>query len=187
MSTAIRKLETKRKNVEGKLQRRDIVADFQTHNDKFPYGNMKMFNSDYINTYEGLIKNLSKCYCRPTELVYCYSIYIWSYIGLQELETGLAASLKQVKTQWRDIKGKRKSAAQIAVELLEDYRVKIKLSECIIWHLLPYSLQIVVKQAVRDEEGKEIEVKGHRFPFRKEKPLPTPPVTPLVEIPSEVS
>ncbi|XP_023192298.1 cilia- and flagella-associated protein 91 [Xiphophorus maculatus] len=130
---SIRKLETKRKNVEGKLQRRDIVADFQTHNDKFPYGNMKMFNSDYINTYE----------------------------GLQELETGLAASLKQVKTQWRDIKGKRKSAAQIAVELLEDYR------------------------AVRDEEGKEIEVKGHRFPFRKEKPLPTPPVTPLVEIPSE--
>uniref|UniRef100_A0A3B3WQ02 Cilia- and flagella-associated protein 91 n=1 Tax=Poecilia mexicana TaxID=48701 RepID=A0A3B3WQ02_9TELE len=57
---SLRKLEKKRKNVEGKLQRQDIVADFQTHNDKFPYGNMKMFNSDYINTYEGLIKNLSK-------------------------------------------------------------------------------------------------------------------------------
>uniref|UniRef100_A0A3B5MNN1 Cilia- and flagella-associated protein 91 n=1 Tax=Xiphophorus couchianus TaxID=32473 RepID=A0A3B5MNN1_9TELE len=88
-------------------------------------------------------------------------IFRLTMTSLQELETGLAASLKQ------------------------DYRVKIKLSECIIWHLLPYSLQIVVKQAVRDEEGKEIEVKGHRFPFRKEKPLPTPPVTPLVEIPSE--
>ncbi|XP_043986908.1 cilia- and flagella-associated protein 91 isoform X2 [Gambusia affinis] len=130
---SIRKLETKRKNVEGKLQRRDIVDDFQTHNDKFPYGNMKMFNSDYINTYK----------------------------GLQELETGLEASLKQVKKQWRDIKSKKKTPAQIAVELLEDYR------------------------AVRDEEGKEIAVKVPRFPFRKEKPLPTPPVTPAVEIPSE--
>ncbi|XP_014858713.1 PREDICTED: protein MAATS1 isoform X2 [Poecilia mexicana] len=130
---SLRKLEKKRKNVEGKLQRQDIVADFQTHNDKFPYGNMKMFNSDYINTYE----------------------------GLQELETGLKASLKQVTIQWRDIKSRKKSPAQIAVELLEDYK------------------------AVRDEESREITVKDHRFPFRKEKPLPTPPPTPAVEVPSE--
>lgn len=57
MSAALRKLEAKRKNVEGKLQRRDIITDFQIHKDKFQNGKTNKFNSHYLDTFEGLINN----------------------------------------------------------------------------------------------------------------------------------
>uniref|UniRef100_A0A3Q2PQ84 Cilia- and flagella-associated protein 91 n=1 Tax=Fundulus heteroclitus TaxID=8078 RepID=A0A3Q2PQ84_FUNHE len=59
-SDYMRKLEAKRKNVEGKLQRGDIVTDFLTQKDNITKGNMKQFKSYYVDTYEGVIKDLSK-------------------------------------------------------------------------------------------------------------------------------
>ncbi|KAK5602820.1 hypothetical protein CRENBAI_025092 [Crenichthys baileyi] len=89
---SLRKLEAKRKNVEGKLQRRDIVTDCQTHKVKFTNGNK--FKSHYLETYE----------------------------GLQELQAGLEASFKRWNKQCKDVKDVKKSAAQRAVELLKDYK-----------------------------------------------------------------
>ncbi|KAM4561423.1 cilia- and flagella-associated protein 91 [Fundulus diaphanus] len=91
---SLRKLEAKRKNVEGKLQRRDIVTDFQTHKDNFTKSNTKQFKSHYVDTYE----------------------------GLEELEAGLEASFKQWKEQYKDIRDVKRSAAQRAVESLMDYK-----------------------------------------------------------------
>ncbi|MED6265436.1 hypothetical protein CHARACLAT_025445 [Characodon lateralis] len=89
---SLRKLEAKRKNVEGKLQQRDIVTDCQTHKVKFTNGNE--FESHYLETYE----------------------------GLQELEAGLEVSFKRWNKQCKDVKDVKKSAAQKAVELLKDYK-----------------------------------------------------------------
>ncbi|MED6245671.1 hypothetical protein ATANTOWER_006425 [Ataeniobius toweri] len=89
---SLRKLEAKRKNVEGKLQQRDIVTDCQTHKVKFTNGNK--FESHYLETYE----------------------------GLQELEAGLEVSFKRWNKQCKDVKDVKKSAAQRAVELLKDYK-----------------------------------------------------------------
>ncbi|KAM4559496.1 cilia- and flagella-associated protein 91 [Odontesthes bonariensis] len=58
---SLRKLEAKRKYVEGKLERRDIVTDSQTytrqtHRDVFTNSNAHEMKSAYLDTYEGLLE-----------------------------------------------------------------------------------------------------------------------------------
>lgn len=61
MSVALRKLEAKSRNVEGKLLRRDIVRDakdskIQSHRDPFSYKTSRRneWRSYYLDTYEGV-------------------------------------------------------------------------------------------------------------------------------------
>ncbi|XP_072253015.1 cilia- and flagella-associated protein 91 [Leuresthes tenuis] len=58
---SMRKLEAKRKYVEGKVERRDIVIDSQTytpqiHRDVFANSNAHKMKSPYLDTYEGLLE-----------------------------------------------------------------------------------------------------------------------------------
>lgn len=59
LSIELRKLEAERKNVEGKLQRRDIVTDSQTwdrrrtRRDTFTIRNTTELREKYFDTYEG--------------------------------------------------------------------------------------------------------------------------------------
>ncbi|KAM4730704.1 cilia- and flagella-associated protein 91 [Anableps anableps] len=126
---SLRKLEANRKNVEGKLQRRDIITDF--YQERFLFDSPNKFNTYYFEKYE----------------------------GLQELEAGLEVSLNQQKKPYKHIKDMKKSAAQRAVELLNEYKDIM-------------------------EECKKKPEKDRGFLIEKEK-TPPPPVTPTVESPTE--
>lgn len=146
LCVALRKLEAKRKNVEGEIEQLGSVKNYTNIQRRAPRSRRDPFsnsstcnfeiNSHYLNTYEGLnpfltstgVHHLHKSISEATISIYFHGnhkLLVNHTLGLQELEAGLPASVfKSLGKTYKPIKSVISPPGSTEVELIEKYKVR---------------------------------------------------------------